>query len=162
MHVKSTNHSSCDDIATKDSKVWKAPFRFLGHIVDNRICRKIWGGAKRAKSHDNVSEEPSARRSLQDIENGNCMNGLGKEEDNFLTSSSSEAESSEESEDEENKEWNTRATTKRPVWKGPVERKVSSSQKQQIDPAILAEIEVSCTRTKKYRSESNRNTVMPI
>lgn len=141
--MKSSTHSSCDDIAAKDTKVWKAPLRFLGHlVVDNRICRRIWGSHKRTKSQDNVSvEEAKTRDSLHDIENNNC-NGLVKKDEDFLSSSSSESDSSEDSEDE-GKEWNAIKTTKKHIWKGPVERKVSSSQKQQIDPAVLAEIEVS-------------------
>ena len=141
MHVKSTSHGSCDDIATKHHTVWKAPFRFLGHIVDNRICRKIWGSTKRTKSEDNVSEDCKTRKSVQDIEHHVC-NGHEKKEDDYSSSSSSETESSDESEEDE-KEWDTRKTSRKYVWKFPVERKVSSSQKQQIDPALLAEIEVS-------------------
>lgn len=140
LHVKSTSHSSCDDIAVKDSKVWKAPFRFLGHIVDNRICRKIWGSAKRTKSEDNVSEEPKSRKSVRNSDDHHVsVNGLGKADDFSSSSSSSEADSSDES-DDDNKEWETRKAIKKHIWKGPVERKVSS-QKQQIDPAILAEID---------------------
>lgn len=141
MHVKSTPHSSCDDIATKDSKTWKAPLKFLGHIVDNRICRKFWGSTKRMKSADNITEnEHKSRRSLHDVDSKIC-NGLRKKEDDFSSSSSSSSESSDES-DEESKDWNSRKMSKKHVWKGPVERKVSSNQKPQIDPALMAEIEV--------------------
>lgn len=115
--------------------------RFLGHIVDNRICRKIWRSTKRTKSEDNVSEEPKTRKSLEDIEPHTC-NGHGKKDDEYSSSSSSGTESSGES-DEEEKEWDMRKTNRTHIWKGPVERKVSSGQKQQIDPAILAEIDVS-------------------
>lgn len=109
--------------------------------MDNRICRKIWGSTKRTKSEDNVSEETKTRKSIQDIDPHAC-NGLAKKVDDYTSSSSSETESSDES-DEDEKEWDMRKTNRKYVWKGPVERKVSSSQKQQIDPALLAEIEVS-------------------
>ncbi|XP_035229729.1 uncharacterized protein LOC118201692 [Stegodyphus dumicola] len=138
LNIKSTSHASCEDVnISKDAKPWKGPFKFLGNLMDSRIRRKLWGSTKRIKSEDNILEEKKASSSLDISKDCNGFNTSGTE-DNLSSSSSSE--SSDEEEVEESEKWVSTVPAKH-VWKAPVVRKVASSQRAQIDPAILAEIE---------------------
>ncbi|KAG8200718.1 hypothetical protein JTE90_022328 [Oedothorax gibbosus] len=131
-----SDDSNSDAASPKDtsSKSWKKfPFRFLGHLVDSRFRRSFWrkskstSSAQMTKSAGNILEE-----NKDDKDKDDCFEG---DEDVFnSTSSSSEEEVEEE-------EFQPVKVTPRYAVRGPVVRKISSHQKAQVDPAVLAEIE---------------------
>ncbi|GIY56760.1 uncharacterized protein CDAR_218661 [Caerostris darwini] len=135
VHIKSGSPTNGEeDSHSKDnSKPWKAPLRFLGHLVDSRFRRKLWGSAKRTKSVDHILQD---KKDSSDTESKEC-NGFDITEDAYSSSESSSSESNDEDEMEEIEEWRPKKCT----WKAPVARKISNNQKAQVDPALLAEIE---------------------
>ncbi|GIX97909.1 hypothetical protein CEXT_735931 [Caerostris extrusa] len=135
LNIKSGSPTNGEeDSPSKDnSKPWKAPLRFLGHLVDSRFRRKLWGSAKRTKSVDHILQD---KKDSSDTESKEC-NGFDITEDAYSSSESSSSESNDEDEMEEIEEWRPKKCT----WKAPVARKISNNQKAQVDPALLAEIE---------------------